>query len=174
MKPTVGRIVWYGGGEKDALRLSAAGEPLAALVVKVVDDKTVNLQVFEPEGPMHFVANVPIHCDGDLLDQSKPFCTWPLIGPPKKDEAAGNKVDDIEAVVKVIDEHVAALGEQFDKLANRVAAIETACDGGSGTKVAIDTLGTRIRALEVLGSIKDQPEDQHAGEKRSPEKGPKR
>lgn len=53
MKPSVGRIVYYLQG----------GENRAALIVRVLDDKHVNLAVFDPDGTSAthaFMRNVPL------------------------------------------------------------------------------------------------------------------
>ena len=80
IQPTVGRIVWYypagyplGDGEK-TVNLS---EPRAAIIVKVWNDRMVNLGHWQPNGDSEAATSVKlIQPEDPPPDCNVPFCEW--------------------------------------------------------------------------------------------------
>lgn len=84
--PTPGRIVWYWPSTNDGLS-ALAGQPLAAIVAAVHDDRHVNLSVIDAHGNHHGRTNVFL----SQPDQERPtsrdygFAEWM---PYQKGQAA--------------------------------------------------------------------------------------
>lgn len=94
IKPTPGRIVWYYPAEGDPTP-KFRGEPLAAIVARVISDREVNLTVFRADGITYGRHNVQLVQDGDELPQGPGgFCEWM---PFQKGQAA--KTEQLEARV---------------------------------------------------------------------------
>ncbi len=75
MDPTVGRQVWYHADPAMMLfRLSEL--PLAATVVHVNPDATVNLVVLDHLGNPYRVANCALVQDVEANKPAAPYCTW--------------------------------------------------------------------------------------------------
>lgn len=76
--PTVGRVIWYRADAGDHLQGHKVGEepqqPLAALVVAVHDDETVNLTVFDANGGSHGRTNIHIQQEGE--ETSGNYAEW--------------------------------------------------------------------------------------------------
>lgn len=90
IQPTVGRVVWYHAAL--ALR-DPNGQPLAALVAKVIDDRTINLGGFNADGTPFSAQHVTLLQDGDELAQPDgPYAEWM---PYQKGQAA--KVEQLQA-----------------------------------------------------------------------------
>lgn len=69
ISPTVGRIVWfYHSGEPE--------NPMAAIVVKVHDDRLVNLCVFTHESHPHPRPHVVLLQDNDKPGERSEWCAW--------------------------------------------------------------------------------------------------
>jgi hypothetical protein len=75
IKPTPGRIVWYYAGE-DFTYPQTAGEPLAAIVAKVISDNCVNLTVIDEDGHTRPMPNVPLLQAEDREPASGSYCAW--------------------------------------------------------------------------------------------------
>lgn len=82
IKPTVGCVLWFtpsvAWATESAIAYGVVGEPLAAIVARVINDEYVNLCVFDQNGEQFNVYSVP------LLDEAPPpnscyefFATWP-------------------------------------------------------------------------------------------------
>ncbi len=89
--PGVGDIVMYHPGTEDAL--AHFGWPLAAIVVCVYDEGTVNLSVFDPEGVLWSRVNVHPKEEGDPPKdghfEAKPSAQW--FGGKQADRPAPEK-----------------------------------------------------------------------------------
>lgn len=72
--PTPGRIVWY-RPVPGAVRYRE-GEPLAAIIVAVNSDRSVNLAVFSTWGDVHPAKNVVLLQDGDDPPAPGGYCEW--------------------------------------------------------------------------------------------------
>lgn len=81
IKPTVGRVVWF----HTEFVPHQVEQPMAAIVVKVHDDRLVNLVVFDEFGSPLGRQNVTLRQEGDVAP-SGIFCEWM---PYQKAVAAG-------------------------------------------------------------------------------------
>ncbi|MGE0751843.1 MAG: hypothetical protein AB7F39_06720 [Variibacter sp.] len=97
IKPTVGRIVWYRPDKNDLLIARRPGEPLAAMITGVTDDKTVSLSVFSVNGDGPYAKpNVTLLQDGEPppADGRSGYAEWM---PFQKGQAA--KTEQLEKQV---------------------------------------------------------------------------
>lgn len=76
IEPSIGRVVWYQPNETDALRMNAAGQPLAALVAYVHSSRMVNLMVIDPNGHTHPRTSVTLMQEGDDKPVGASFAEW--------------------------------------------------------------------------------------------------
>lgn len=79
IKPTVGRVVWFyraNSFDTTAFAAPAEGEPLAAIVTRVWNDRGVNLAVFDANGVTHPRTSVPLVQEGDDVPEHGPYATW--------------------------------------------------------------------------------------------------
>lgn len=76
IKPTNGRIVWYTASRHDGMP-GNDGEPLAAIVVHVWNERMVNLTVFDPNGIPCPRTSVPLVQEGDVAPKDGGYCEWP-------------------------------------------------------------------------------------------------
>lgn len=83
IKPTVGRVVWYRPCASDPFN-GSDGQPLAAIVTHVWNDRMVNLGVFDPNGFVHGVTSVTLAQEGDEAPTAR-YCEWM---PYQKGQAA--------------------------------------------------------------------------------------
>jgi hypothetical protein len=86
IKPTVGRVVWFTPPNNSAESgfSGYGGQPMAATVAYVWNDRLVNLQVTDHAGVAHAKTSVPLIQD----DEPKPdgyYCEWM---PYQKGQAA--------------------------------------------------------------------------------------
>lgn len=97
--PTVGRVVWYWPSPHEPLAQPEIGEPLAAIIVQVLGDRSVNLTVFDTRGnpygrmvvPLRQVEDPPIDDMGLLA-----HCEWM---PYQKAQAARAEQDEVAAAL---------------------------------------------------------------------------
>lgn len=94
ISPTNGRIVWYTPPRTPAMFTPSMVQidptkPLAATVVHVWDDRTVNLAVLDSVGMMHSRTNITLLQDDDLKPEDGDFCSWMpyQVGQAKRHEA---------------------------------------------------------------------------------------
>lgn len=73
--PTPGRIVWYRAGADDVPGVFA-GEVLAAIVAKVLNDYLVNLAVFGADGSTHPRQCIPLKQFEDDMPEMMPYASW--------------------------------------------------------------------------------------------------
>lgn len=78
--PTVGRVVLFfakGGMHLDPRRICVHdGEPHAAIVAYVIDDRLVNLSVFDANGVQFSEVGVPLRQPGDPEPKDGRYCQW--------------------------------------------------------------------------------------------------
>lgn len=89
IKPTVGRMVLYRpSSDEDGFARNPNGEPSAAVVVQVHNDRVVNLAVFDAMGTSHPRTHVPLLQPEDERPASGVggYCEWM---PYQKQVAAG-------------------------------------------------------------------------------------
>lgn len=80
MTPTIGRIVHYFPGTNDAEARSngvKVDEPVAAVIVRVWSDATVNLQVITDCGPGVLARTSVQHKDVRPESSESPYWDWP-------------------------------------------------------------------------------------------------
>ena len=93
IEPTVGRVVWYRPNDEERSHFAHPGldapQPLAAMVVYVHDERSVNLIVFSPRGAPIARSSVPLVQEGDTAPADASFCEWMpyQIGQAKKHES---------------------------------------------------------------------------------------
>lgn len=77
IKPTVGRMVYfYPDPDLDVRMNCTPGEPLTAIVCKVLGDRRVNLHVFDANGVSHAgVTSITLMQDGDPKVEGR-RCEW--------------------------------------------------------------------------------------------------
>jgi hypothetical protein len=85
IKPTVGRVVWYWPSEHHDPTPKFKGEPLAAIIARVIDDRTVNLLVIRADGVTYGRHDVVLLQDGDGRTKEGRYCEWM---PYQKGQAA--------------------------------------------------------------------------------------
>jgi hypothetical protein len=73
--PTPGRIVWFWPAPNDNMP-ALAGQPLAAIVAAVHDDRRINLCVFDAYGQQHSRQNIHLVQPGDDEPSFVPHATW--------------------------------------------------------------------------------------------------
>jgi hypothetical protein len=85
ISPTPGRIVWFWPGPHEGI-VHAKGEPLAAIVASVVNDRKVNLTVFDGVGRTHHQVGITLVQGDDLAPLEVSYCAWMpyQIGQAKK------------------------------------------------------------------------------------------
>lgn len=79
MSPTVGRIVLFHPASQESRPDFAppnAGEPLAAVVAHVWNDRMVNLAVFDANGVSHSRTSVTMIHEGDTPPEYGHYCEW--------------------------------------------------------------------------------------------------
>lgn len=88
ISPTPGRVVWFNPTPHDGIA-TLNGQPLAAIVAGVHNDRLVNLAVFDAYGNAQQRSNVHLVQPGDAVPDSA-HATWmPFqIGQKEKTEAA--------------------------------------------------------------------------------------
>jgi hypothetical protein len=76
IKPTIGRQVWYHPDNTTDRAMSAQGQPLAATVVYVWNDRLVNLAVFDGNGQHFQRKSVVLIQDDDAFPIEAAYCEW--------------------------------------------------------------------------------------------------
>lgn len=89
--PTVGRVVWYTPTENDGMS-KHGGQPFAAHVVFVHNDRLVNLVVFDHDGRAHQRGSVQLSQEGDSVPSIGGYAEWMpyQVGQAKKHEGQKN------------------------------------------------------------------------------------
>lgn len=87
--PTVGRVVWFYvalNGMASGFFTPDEGQPLAAIVARVWNDRMVNLTVFDANGTPHSRTSVPLIQEGEDVPALGFYATWMpyQIGQAKK------------------------------------------------------------------------------------------
>lgn len=75
ISPTPGRIVWFWPAPNDNMP-ALAGQPLAAIVAAVHDNRRINLCVFDAYGQQHSRQNIHLVQPGDGEPSFVPHATW--------------------------------------------------------------------------------------------------
>ena len=87
IKPALGRIVWFTpAGTAPAIPTESDGR-CAAIIVKVWDDRLVNLTVFDANGNSHPTTSVRLVQEGDSKPEGGYFAEW----MPYQQQAAKEK-----------------------------------------------------------------------------------
>jgi hypothetical protein len=79
IKPTVGRVVWFYPSKvtgEAGFASPVEGEPLAAIIAKVWNDKLINLTVFDANGVPHSRTSVALVQDGEPIPTNGYYATW--------------------------------------------------------------------------------------------------
>ena len=112
IKPSVGRIVLYRAAGSDP-----AADPHAALVVGVIDDRTVNLAIFNADGAHYQGTAVPLLQDDDQPPEGQGYAEWMPFqkGQAGKTEAVEGNLeakltDRLTALEKALNDKLAELG----------------------------------------------------------------
>lgn len=108
IKPTIGRVVWFRPSEAFIDYRYKGGspfvtidtdDPCAAIVVKVWNDRMVNLSVFDHEGHQHAVTSCHLRQEGDdeSLTRGLSYCEWMPYqkGQAAKTEALETKIGEV-------------------------------------------------------------------------------
>lgn len=81
IKPTVSRAVWFRPGP--ACGIPVSDQPLHATIIRVIDDRRVNLLVVDgTDGAQYFKTGVQLIQHGDKIPNDGPFCVWPEVHRP--------------------------------------------------------------------------------------------
>ncbi len=91
IEPTPGRVVWYWPSEDDPTP-KFKGEPLAAHICRVRNDRLVNLLVIRADGVTYGRHGVILLQDGDDRPKDGRYCEWM---PYQKGQAA--KTEQLQA-----------------------------------------------------------------------------
>lgn len=128
IKPTPGRVVYF----LPALeQRDPNGQPLAATVAKVIDDRVVNLTVHAADGTTYPLQHVTLLQDGDELpDPNQAYAFWMPYqkGQAAKTEAAIAAGPTGEQIAGIVATAVQNFGESLDpifvQIGQRLAALE--------------------------------------------------
>lgn len=95
IKPTVGRVVWYRAKLLGNSHPKESPEQ-AAIVVRVHDDRLVNLVIFGHDGSINPKVFVVLVQDGDVAPTGQGYCQWMpyQVGQAAKTEAAEKALSD--------------------------------------------------------------------------------
>lgn len=74
IKPTVGRVVLYCPGKHEVI-ICNEEQRLAAIIVNVLNDRLVNLCVFDADGDCNARHDVPLRQPEDEADENG-YCEW--------------------------------------------------------------------------------------------------
>lgn len=83
IKPTIGRVVWFHPEQGAEIH---SGETQAALVAKVLNDRLVNLAVFDDRGRPYPAIEIELW-QGDGKRPKDAYCEWPVREDAAKTEA---------------------------------------------------------------------------------------
>jgi hypothetical protein len=94
IEPTVGRIVWFRPTTAEA---DPNGQPLAAIVTKVLSPREVNLAVFRGDGTAIGKSSVVLVQEGDPVAEGTEYAEWMPYqkGQAAKAEALQAKIADM-------------------------------------------------------------------------------
>lgn len=140
IKPSVGRVVWF-YPHVDAGR-DPNGQPLAALVAKVIDDSTINLLAVGADGTPFAAQHVPLLQGGELAaDPDAARAEWM---PYQKGQAA--KTEALQAAA-------AAPAPDLSEVHAKLAELETGIGGkfdelGAWLETHVKDVHARLAALE--------------------------
>lgn len=113
IEPTPGRIVWYFPSIEEGR--DPNGQPLAAMVAKVLDVRSVNLTVSHGDGSTYGRQAVQLLQDDDAVPETT-HATWM---PYQKGQAAKHDAPapalQLETVTKAIDELAAGTQGKFNQ-----------------------------------------------------------
>lgn len=143
IKPSPGRIVWF---YPELAQRDPNGQPLAAIVAKVIDDRVLNLAVFAADGTTYPLQHVTLLQDGDeLADPNQAHACWMPYqkGQAAKTEAAIAASPSLEPLQKQVAEFAASIdgkihnfGESLDpifgEIAKRLMTLEVKATGAAG------------------------------------------
>lgn len=126
--PTPGRIVWFFPVAPDTgrVRRHDAEAPLAAMIVAVKSDTSVNLVVFDAEGIPNGFPNVTLLQDEEgkdapaLDNKGNPLTSFAMWMPYQKGQASKT-----EALESQLQSELAALKTAADTIQNAGAAVQT-------------------------------------------------
>lgn len=77
ISPTVGRVLWfYCFGYREGFTNQPDNQPCAAIVVRVWDDRLVNLVVFDAIGRSFPFSSVTLVQEGDSIPEFGYYATW--------------------------------------------------------------------------------------------------
>lgn len=139
--PTVGRVVWYYPPEAvgiDEFDHPMRGEPLAAVIAKVLAADLVNLSVIDASGVSRGRCRVKLVQDGEDVAVDSEHCTW-MPFQKGQAKAQGSMYEALQST-EVIAARVAAATKGAHDLANQSAAI-------------LESIGARGRAPLAVAQI---------------------
>jgi hypothetical protein len=96
IKPTVGRVVWFYSGTAHPM---AEQQPMAAIIVKVLDDHCINITRFNEVGDAKGYISVPLIQENENAPAIGFYCTWM---PYQLGQAAKTEQAECKAVQETI------------------------------------------------------------------------
>ncbi len=112
--PTPGRIVWFFPSIEN--RRDPNGQPLAAIVAKVLSDRCLNLTVCHGDGTTYAAQTIQLLQDADEAPETAYACWMPYQkGQAAKHDSPTPAVD-ISSVTKAIDELATGTQSKFEDL----------------------------------------------------------
>lgn len=116
IQPTPGRIVWYHPAAEEPFAGATGADPLAAMVVCVHGERTVNLVVYDKKGGTHPRENVTLLQDDVSVRPSGAFCEWmPYQQKMATRDAEAERRDKAAADSKVHSEAMPSVGRPTPK-----------------------------------------------------------
>jgi hypothetical protein len=114
IEPTPGRIVWYFPSIEEGR--DPNGQPLAAMVAKVLSERSVNLTVSHGDGSTYGRQAVQLLQDDDAAPETAYACWMPYQkGQAAKHDAPAPALQ-LETVTKAIDELTLGTQQKFEQL----------------------------------------------------------
>jgi hypothetical protein len=145
IQPTVGRIVWFFPSIE--VGRDPNGQPLGAMVAKVLSDRCVNLTVSHADGSTYPAQNVQLLQDDDAAPDTAYACWMPF----QKGQAAKHDAP----VPLLTPEQLASIHSALDTMATGTEA--KFAELGTWLSTTFDGAFKRLGALESPPIAPDQP-----------------
>lgn len=162
IKPTPGRVVWLHMPTGSSLPIKP-GEPLAAIVASVHDDRSIAVGFFDATGQHHHRERIALVQEGDTAPAGE-FCTWmPFQAGQAKKEALSlsdiqpllKRLEDLEAMAAALGQTMAALQTPTPPVETKTYSDGTTATGTAPLPAESPTDGQAVPAAELAPPPED-------------------